>query len=140
MQIFSFKYGIAWGIITLLSGIISYFVSAHVIDMLAPSFDSEKDLNQSAKLVAYSLTPAWIAGIFYAIPALTWLSIVGLYAVYIFYLGLGPMKKTIEDKKIIYMIVAGIVMIVVLFVINTILAKIVYSIIGDPISSIFWSL
>jgi hypothetical protein len=126
------KQGLSSAIITLASGIVSYYVSIYVIDALAPSFESEKNINQSAKLVAFSSTAAWLAGIFNIVPRLAFLGIVGLYSIYLFYLGLGPLKKTHEDKKVIYMIVAAIVMFVVMFVTMTILGMVIYGIIGKP--------
>jgi hypothetical protein len=128
----SVKYGLAAAVSTLATGIISYYVSIYVIDALAPSFESEKNINQSAKLVAFSSTAAWLAGIFNIVPRLAFLGIVGLYSIYLFYLGLGPLKKTHEDKKVIYMIVAAIVMFVVMFVTMTILGMVIYGIIGKP--------
>src|SRR5215208_4555756 len=42
----------------------SIYVSAMIIDALAPNFSSQKNINQALKLVAYASTPGWIAGIF----------------------------------------------------------------------------
>jgi hypothetical protein len=116
----------------LVSAIVSYFISTYVIDALAPSFGSEKNINKSAQLVAYASTAAWVAGIFHILPSLGILGILGLYSVYLFYVGLPIMKKTPEDKKIVYMIVSALVIIVVGFVIQMILMKIVYAILGNP--------
>lgn len=128
--------GINWGIAQaatfFVSGIISYFICTYVIDALAPSFSSEKNINKSAQLVAYASTASWVAGIFQIIPSLGILAILGLYSVYLFWVGLPIMKKTPEDKKVGYIIVSALVIIVCSFLISFILMKIVYSIIGNP--------
>lgn len=119
-------------IIGLVTILISFYVSIYVIDILAPSFGSEKNLNKSAQLVAYANTPTWIAGLLSFIPVIGFLIIIAgwVYSIYLLYLGLGPLKKTPEDKKIIYMIIAFIVMIVVGFIISAILMGIFGGLIG----------
>ena len=48
--------------------------------------------------------------------ALVGLAVVGgLYAIYLFYLGVGPLMKTPGDKIIPYMVVSAIVVIAVMF-------------------------
>jgi len=83
------------------------FLLALIVDALAPTFGAEKNFMQSLKLVAYSYTAAWIAGIFHLLPFLG--GIVGLlaaiYAFYTFYLGVPVMKKCPDDKAIAYTIV-----------------------------------
>ncbi len=115
-----------------ISIIISFYISAYVIDMLAPGFSSEKNLNRSAQLVAYSNTPNWIAGLLSFIPVIGWLLVIAgwIYSIYLFYIGLAPLKKTPEDKKVVYMIVAFIVMIAVLFIISAVLMAIFGGLIG----------
>ena len=100
--------------------------------MLAPSFNSEKNIGKSAQLVAYSNTPVWVAGFLSFIPVIgTLLAIAGwVYSIFLFYNGLGILKKTPEDKKVVYMVVAIIVMIAITFIISAILMAVFASIIG----------
>ena len=130
--LFGFKYFIILAVIKFVSAIIGFYLSIYVIDLLAPSFKSEKNLNRSAQLVAFSNTPVWIAGLLSFIPVLGVLaSIAGwVYSIYLMYLGIGPMKKTGEDQKIIYMIVSFLIMMVIYFIIAAILGAIVFSIVG----------
>lgn len=83
------------------------FLLALIVDALAPTFGAEKNFNQSLKLVAYSSTAVWVAGIFHLIPFLG--GIIGLlaaiYTFYTFYLGLPVMKKCPADKAVAYTIV-----------------------------------
>lgn len=112
--------------------VIGFYISIYVIDMLAPSFDSEKNLGKSAQLVAYSNTPVWVAGFLSFLPVIgVLLAIAGwVYSIYLFYNGLGILKKTPEDKKVVYMVVAIIVMIAITMIISAILMGIFASIIG----------
>ncbi len=83
------------------------FVLALIVDALAPTFGGEKNFLQSLKLVAYSYTAAWVAGIFQLLPFPG--GVIGLlaaiYAFYTFYLGVPVMKKCPEDKAVAYTIV-----------------------------------
>jgi len=119
-------------VMTFISIIVSFYISIYVIDMLAPSFNSEKNLNKSAQLVAYSNTPYWVASLLSFIPILGWLLVIAgwIYSVYLFYIGLGPLKKTPDDKKVVYMIVAFIIMIIIVYIIYAILMGIIGGIIG----------
>jgi hypothetical protein len=47
--------------------------------------------------MAYSYTPAWVAAIFGLVPGLRWLDILGLYGVWVFYLGMNRMLKCPKD-------------------------------------------
>jgi Yip1 domain len=119
-------------VIAFISTILGYYISIYIVDLLAPAFGSEKDLNKSAQLVAYSSTPSYVAGLLSFIPVIGGLLkfAAWIYSIYIMYLGLGPLKKTPEDKKIIYLLVAFLVMIGVTLIIGAILGGILFAIIG----------
>lgn len=120
----SFGLYFVWSaVISLVAIIIGYYISIYVIDMLAPSFDSEKNLNKSAQLVAFSNTPVWIAGFLSFIPGIGMLlAIAGwVFSIYLFYIGIGILKKTPEDKKVIYMIISFVVMFAITAIISAIL-------------------
>ena len=127
----SLNYGIALAVVQVVTAILSVFVAAFVIDALAPSFGSQKNLGRAVQLVAFSMTPAWVGGILNILPSISWLgSLFGLYGLYLLYLGLTPLMKTAEDKKVGYIIVSIIVLIVVYFVIIAILTTLLLSIFG----------
>ncbi len=85
-------------VITYAMTLIGVFVLALVVDFLAPHFGSTASRTQAFKLAAYSSTAAWIIGLFGLLPALLFLSILGLYSFYLFYIGLPVMMKTPPDK------------------------------------------
>jgi Yip1 domain len=127
--------GIDWGLyhgISVLAGaLLSVFVSAFVIDALAPSFGSEKNLGKSVQLVAYSWTPGWVGGLLAIIPSLAIIGgLASLYGLYLLYVGLPKLKKTPQDKQVSYFVVSLLVMIVVFVVIGFIMTKILMSVFG----------
>lgn len=131
-RISGIKWGVIMGVNSFISSILTYYICTFVVDALAPSFGSEKNIGRSAQLVAYSYTAAWVAGIFNIIPSLSILTILGLYSIYLFYLGLPVLKKTPEDRRITYMVISAVVIIVVGLVVNMIVTRIVYAFTGNP--------
>ncbi len=109
-------------IVGYIMSLIMVFVIAFIADVLAPSFDGQKNMSQALKLTAYSMTAAWLAGIFNIIPFLGWLlSLLGsLYSLYLFYLGSSVMMKVPEQKSVGYTVVIVIVAIVVGLVISVV--------------------
>lgn len=128
--------GISWGIysavLVVLQAFLSVLVTAFVVDSLAPSFGSEKNFGKSVQLVAYSFTAGWVAGILAVLPVVAMLvSLVGLiYGLYLLYIGLPTMKKTPEDKQVVYFVVIIIVTIVAYFVIGWALQKVLMPMFG----------
>ena len=115
--------GLSFAIVSWVFGLIGAWLSAVVIEKLAPNFQSRGGTVQALKLVVYSMTPVWVAGVHAILPPLTPLSILGaLYAVYIFYLGLPVMMATPADKVIPYMVVAAVLIIVLSVVLGLVTA------------------
>ena len=100
--------------------LVMVLVVAFIADLLAPSFDGRKNFNQALKLTGYSLTAAWIAGVFVIIPGVGWLIVLigTLYTLYLFFLGTQVMMKIPEQKAIGYTVVVVVVAIIVSFVIG----------------------
>jgi hypothetical protein len=126
---FGFRvHGITWGIyhaISVLAGaLISVFLSAFIIDTLAPSFGAEKNMGRSVQLVSYSYTPGWIGGLLSILPMIAFLgALAGLYGLYLLYIGLPKIKKVPTDKQAGYFVVSLVIMIVVYFVIGLIMSR-----------------
>lgn len=130
--VWGFKYFLITAIIAFVAQVAAYYLSVIVVDMLAPSFGSEKNMGKSAQLVAYSATPGYIGGLLSFIPVLGGLVAIAawVYGVYLMYLGIGPLKKTPEDKKVVYMLVAYVIWIAIYFILVAILGGILFSIMG----------
>lgn len=118
-------YLISWAVVGYIMSIIGVVVSGAVINALAETFNSKKDSIQALKVVAYSLTPAWISGIFNIIPALSMFSLLAsLYGIYLLYLGLRPLMEVPEDKAVGYTVASVIVIIIVVIMVNLITSAI----------------
>jgi hypothetical protein len=101
------------------------YVMALIIDALAPTFMGQKQIYQALKLYAYSATPAWLGGIFAIIPSLAIIGVLlGLYSLYLLYLGLPIMMRCPPDKAIGYTATVIIVAIVVFIIIGVIVVAI----------------
>ena len=125
-------YLLATVIISFLAAVLGFYISTYVIDTLAPSFGSEKNLGKSAQLVGYSGTPGYIAGLLSFIPVLGPLLAIAawIYGIYLMYLGIGPLKKTPEDKKVVYLILSYVVIIAVYFILMAVLGMVIFGIFG----------
>jgi len=94
------------------------YVFALIIDALAPTFGGQRNQLAAFKVAAYSMTPAFLAGIFSLIPALSLLGLVGLYSIYLLYLGLPRLIRAPDDKAVAYtavVVVAAIALWIVIF-------------------------
>jgi hypothetical protein len=105
--------GLEGAIARFVGSLVGTYVLALIIDALAPTFAAQKNAIQALKVAAYSSTAAWVAGIFLIMPSLGMLSILGIYSLYLFFLGLPLLMKVPEDKAMGYtiaVIVAAIVL------------------------------
>ena len=112
----SFMNALSFGISSYILGLIGVGITGFVIDALATAFEGEKNQTQAFKVAVYSMTPAWIVGIFSLVPSLSVLGLLGLYAVYLMYVGLPKLMKSPPTKSIAYtasVIVVGIVLSVI---------------------------
>ena len=77
------------------------YLGALVVEKLAPKFDGESSQIDSLKLLAYSMTPVYLAGVFSLIPGLLWVNIIALgYALYIYAKGSEVMAKINPSERI----------------------------------------
>ena len=124
----SYRPGIVAGLSTLVVsyvlGLIGVVVLALVAQNVAPRFGGVADRTSAFKLVVYGSTAAWVAGVFQLIPGLGLLAILGLYSLYLYYLGATPVMRVPQDKA------AG-------FTAVTILAAVLLYIVVGAVSSAF---
>lgn len=123
----SIGWGISQAITSFVLAVIGVFVLAWVINALAPTFGATQNMPQAIKLSAYSMTAAWLAGIFYILPALAILALIGaLYSLYLFFVGLPVLMKVPADKVVVYTIVIFVVYIIVFWLIGMITGRMMY--------------
>ena len=104
---------------------VGIYIVAMIVDALAPTFSGQKNFSAALKVTVYSYTPYWLAGVFTLIPGLRFLTILGLYGLYLLYLGLPPLMRCPEDKAIGYAAAIVVCAIVVIIVIGLILGTVV---------------
>jgi len=120
--------GVAHMIVSYVLALGMVYVLALIIDALAPTFAGQKNFMQALKVAAFAPTASWLAGVFYIIPALGILAVIGgLYSLYLLYLGLAPLMKTPEDKSVPYTVVVILVAIVLTFVVGAVSALVLPS-------------
>jgi hypothetical protein len=111
---FSAVWAIRLAVTQYVAGLLSVYVLALIIDALAPQFGGQKSRIQSLKVAVYSSTAAWVAGVFYVIPALSVLALLGgLYSLYLLFVGLPRLMKAPPDKALGYTVVTIVCAIVV---------------------------
>lgn len=93
------KSGLVYWIVTVaLVGLLGFIINA-----VAPHFDADQDELSAQKVAAYSLTPAFLSGVFSLYPGLWWLSLFALAAmVFLMYRGLPILMKTPDDRALGY--------------------------------------
>jgi hypothetical protein len=126
---FGYIQSVELGIRSAISMLISLFagalLTAYIIDSLAASFGAEKNLNKAMQLVVFSYTPSLIGGIFYIYYGTAFLGgLLGLYGLYLLFLGLKPMMKVGDDKQVTYFVVSLVVTIAVSIVLSLVLTSI----------------
>ncbi|MDB5715027.1 MAG: hypothetical protein JWO15_2424 [Sphingomonadales bacterium] len=104
------------------SALVGVYILALIIEYLAPQFGAVKDRTQAFKVAAYGWTAAWVVGIFSLIPQLSVLVILGLYSLYLVYLGLPVVMKAPADRAMSYVAVVIVVAIVLSFIIGILTA------------------
>lgn len=114
-----------WAILTYIQILASVFILSFIVDALAPSFGSTKEIISSTKVVVYSFTPAWVAGIFNLVPVLGFIAaLAGIYGLVLLYMGLQRVKDVPQDKIVIYFVVIIIAAILISIVLGLIVSGI----------------
>jgi hypothetical protein len=125
----SYKLGIGtsltWAILTYVLSLVGVYVLGFIIDVLAPSFGSTKDMVASLKVAVFASTPGWVAGILNIFPALGILVLIAsIYGLVLLYMGLERVKSVPKEKMIGYFVVVLIAAIVVYVIIGAIVGAI----------------
>lgn len=117
-------------IIGLVVGLGVMFLMGIIANALAPSFGGVKNSLAAMKLVVFSATAIWIAGLFNFIPYVGFL--IGLagfaYAAYLLYLGSMVLMRVPQGNAIGYTAVLIVIWIVIYFALAAILGGILFTI------------
>jgi len=114
------------GLVHYLMTFVVVYAMAVIIDGLAPTFSAPKNQQNAMKLAAYSMTPAWLAGVFALIPGLGFLRFIALlYGVYVFWLGLPILMRPPPDRAAPYALATIACGIVLSFVVAAIVGPVI---------------
>lgn len=137
-SLFGFSYGfgsfklpigtsITWAVLTFILSLVGVFALGFIIDALAPSFGSTKDLVASLKVAVFSSTPGWVAGILNIFPTLSILVVIAsIYGLVLLYMGLERVKSVPKEKMVGYFVVIIIAAILVYVVIGYLVTRIAF--------------
>ena len=113
-----FPWALRLALATYVVTLVMTFVLAMIVDVIAPSFGGQKDFVAALKLVAYSGTAVFLAGILHLIgwiaQVLMWIA--AIYALYTFYLGAAVMKKCTTDRAIPFTLILAVGVLALYFV------------------------
>lgn len=124
-------FSVTTAVIAYVLALVTVFVSALVINALAPNFGGTKDDVKAFKVAAYSATPGYLGGIFAIIPSLATIgALFGLYGLYLLYLGLPRLMRAPEDKAVGYTVVVIVVQIVLYLLVGALVGILVTAIAG----------
>lgn len=111
--------GLSIAVFSIIMAVVGTVLLGVIINALAPTFGGSKNPQQAFKVAVYSYTPAWVAGLFYMLPLLSFIAIIGaFYGLYLLYLGLPRLMNSAEDKSVAYTAVVIISALVLSFLIN----------------------
>ncbi len=98
-----------------------YFVPM-ILASLAPSFGGQNNPMNALKLFVFASTPAWLGMAVSMIPLLGWLAAIagGIFAIYLFWHHVAEAMSIPAEKKVGYVVVAVIVLVVINIVIGMI--------------------
>jgi hypothetical protein len=83
---------------------VTVFVVALAVDLLAPRFGGARGYSGALRLTAYSFTPVWLAGIFLLVPGASFLVLLGLYGLYLVWVGAPTLMQVPRDKALLYIV------------------------------------
>jgi hypothetical protein len=96
-------------IVTYVLTLVGVYVLSLIIDGLAPTFGGSRSPIQALKVAAYANTAAWVAGVFVIMPGLRPLGVLGLYSIYLLYVGLPALMKAAKDRAVAYTVLVVVV-------------------------------
>jgi hypothetical protein len=119
--------GLSQAIFSFVMVLVGLLLMAAIVNALAPTFGGRKNLNAAFKLVAYSATPGFVAGVLSVFPPLAMLEVLAaLWGLYIFYVGVPVVMQTTKDKALPYTALS----MVCAFVIGLILSVTIGAVLG----------
>ncbi len=115
------------GISAYIQGLVAAGLVGFLASALAPKFGGASSLDRGVTLVTMATLPMALAGILMLVPTVGLLSaLVGIYCLYLLWVGIGPMMGIPDDRKVPYAVVLIVVTVIVMAVFTTITRKVVW--------------
>ncbi|MCX7357848.1 MAG: Yip1 family protein [Alphaproteobacteria bacterium] len=90
-------------VVTWVVSVAMVFFLGVLINSVAEQFDADRNDLAAQKIAAFSITPAFLSGLFSLWPPLAWISLIALAAmVFVMYRGLPILMKAPEDRALGY--------------------------------------
>ena len=115
--------GLTSAVVQYVGALAGVYLLGLIADALAPNFGGQKNPIQAFKVAAYASTASWVSGIFLMVPGLRMLGILGVYSLYLLFLGLPVLMKAPEDKAVGYTAVVIIAAVVLFVVVGSISSR-----------------
>ncbi|MDZ7369766.1 MAG: YIP1 family protein [candidate division KSB1 bacterium] len=103
----SFFSGLIWAVLLFILSIVGVYFLAFVVSRAAEQLYGKADETAAFKLVVYSYIPLFALGIFSILPALSGLYILGLYGIYLFYVGSQILLECPEEKALTLTVISS---------------------------------
>jgi hypothetical protein len=111
--------------LSLATALVGVPVMAGVATLLAPLFETRPDFMKALRVTVFSLTPAWLGGIFLAYAPIGSLQLLAaLYGIWELYLGLGRVMGAPERRAPMFAVVTAVVSLLAGFGIGVLLGMI----------------
>lgn len=104
--------GLLWSVLLYLLSIAGIYLLSIIVNSLSVNFGCVRDEVASFKLVMVCFVPLFILGFCSIIPALTGLFILGLYGIYLLYIGLPILSSCPEEKVLSFTVVISLIAII----------------------------
>jgi hypothetical protein len=95
--------GVAAALLTFAFSLVQVAVLAYCVNAMAPRFQAVRDPLAALQVVAYSMTPVWLAGVLYLVPPLAFLWVfAAVYAIVLAMFGLRTLMRCTPPQAIAY--------------------------------------
>lgn len=126
----SFLNSFLLAVISYLGNMLALYVIAFLVNLVLPNFSGKKDLTAVMKLMVYSATALWLAGFFSIIPQISIFTLLGLYSLYLLYVGVPILLDIPKEKSLILTILIVIIALVVMIVLGGLAAPLTISLVA----------
>jgi hypothetical protein len=94
---------------TYILNLIGIFALTMIMNVLSPSFHATKNLPLDFKIIAYSMIPFWLSGVFHLVSFLSLAGAIagGFYFLYLLILGVGELKDVPREKHVLFSVIVA---------------------------------